>query len=245
MALSGRGGWTIGENTATCRGQGTHPGIAAPVHDCECGLYAVNAVEHIPSMRSLPAVGPARIYGTVLAWGRIEVHRTGFRAQYAEPVVLAYNPEDSYRHVSNLKAIMGEMDLPLVELGDLERASEGYGEPVPMELRPAPSSNYEGCPRCSLNGRVTRLHLDVKRQMWECDECHMYFTDEFLRQTVRKVPQSFPHWSMSATFPPLVPHPDPLYTVRVVDSAGRESASTPLDGPAGRTGIVPRPPNLP
>lgn len=63
----------------------------SPGHRCGCGLYALH-----PSPKSASEVFrvedghrlPAEIAGLVEAWGRVEVHETGFRAQFARPVAL-------------------------------------------------------------------------------------------------------------------------------------------------------------
>ncbi len=88
--------WRLGPNQAQCLRPHINPNAAAgrsehaaPHPSCECGLYAY----HEPSSR--PPEGDT-VTGAVLAWGRIEVHRSGFRAEYAEPVVLGYNREQPF-----------------------------------------------------------------------------------------------------------------------------------------------------
>ena len=156
------GHWTIGVNEAVCKyreqyrsavglvprevtaQRGSHD---APERTCGCGLYAY----HEPQLASFP--GDESVWGAVKAWGKLEVHHGGFRAQYAEPVALAYHQEQSYRHVEKLKAVAGELGLPLVEASDLQQAAAQYGKPVGEELRPPNpypvvigSSVYMGAP---------------------------------------------------------------------------------------------------
>lgn len=105
----------------------------APDPDCRCGLYAWYEPRGLAGF----GVGGAElVYGVVLAWGRVEAHLEGLRAEYAEPVVLAYTETQSYKHVRRVQAIGSELGLQVVELGELEAAAREYGQPVPMELRP-------------------------------------------------------------------------------------------------------------
>lgn len=108
-------------------GDEAHP---APHPECMCGLYAAHCAP--------PELGAYEVHGAVLAWGEIEVHPTGFRAEWAKPVVLAYASSQPYEHVTRLQAIAGELNLPCVELDQLEQTASVLGQPVAEELRPAP-----------------------------------------------------------------------------------------------------------
>lgn len=70
--------------SATCRVGAAHE---APAGDCTCGIYAwhprPSSAEEVFSECSR---GSNFVAGIVAAWGAVEVHRTGFRAQYARPV---------------------------------------------------------------------------------------------------------------------------------------------------------------
>lgn len=78
-----------GEPTdARCRlGRRVRPRHRVPGPDCSCGLYAL----HPWSAPELYGSGepPEEAFGIVEAWGRVEVHANGFRAQFARPVALA------------------------------------------------------------------------------------------------------------------------------------------------------------
>jgi len=67
---------------ASCRSDWSHH---APDPECECGLYAYH-----PWISSTDAdlrwFHARAVYGFIEAWGRIEVHAQGFRAEYARPV---------------------------------------------------------------------------------------------------------------------------------------------------------------
>ena len=143
------GHWMAGVNQAECRRVaylravpgagpwsvplGPRESHDAPGAGCACGLYAWHDVDRLPSP---PGWETEWVYGGVLAWGRVEVHADGFRAQYAEPAVLAYSDEQTHRHVRRVQAIASELGLPAVELAELERTTDALGEAVPPELRP-------------------------------------------------------------------------------------------------------------
>ncbi|MQA75978.1 MAG: hypothetical protein GEU88_16870 [Solirubrobacterales bacterium] len=62
---------------------------AAPDPQCACGLYATHPHSAEVALALLDEEEPPRlssIAGVVEAWGRVELHEDGFRAQYARPV---------------------------------------------------------------------------------------------------------------------------------------------------------------
>lgn len=73
--------------------ESTHPqDEPAPVGDCSCGLYASHPWARDPNADFLRVDGmglePDEVFGVVEAWGRIEVHADGFRAEFARPIAL-------------------------------------------------------------------------------------------------------------------------------------------------------------
>lgn len=77
--------WVPGENIAVCRAQRPHP--TAPVSGCRCGFNALHARAPKASV-----YGPGYVAGAIAAWGDLEWHRTGFRAERA--CVLALCDDD-------------------------------------------------------------------------------------------------------------------------------------------------------
>ncbi len=83
--------WENGGRPTTARCEETRMGRHAdhvPHRDCGCGLYAWH-----PSGAGTAGLFPDAdaedsCAGIVEAWGRVEVHRDGFRAQHARPAVL-------------------------------------------------------------------------------------------------------------------------------------------------------------
>src|SRR3954465_746626 len=80
-ALVGSGAWAAGVNTAVCHAGRKH---RPPDPGCMCGLYALAS----PSDRRLHG-SDGQIVGAIAAWGDVELHRTGFRAEHAAVVALA------------------------------------------------------------------------------------------------------------------------------------------------------------
>src|SRR5438876_462828 len=57
---------------------------AAPAPACSCGIYALHPTR--AAARALQEVAsPPDVVGIVEAWGAVEVHPDGFRAEYARP----------------------------------------------------------------------------------------------------------------------------------------------------------------
>jgi hypothetical protein len=74
-----RGAWSeLGRvATAFCVRTG-HSGLCDDALVCECGLHAYAEPHHWK--------GSGLLHGVVVAWGRIEMHERGFRAEHARPV---------------------------------------------------------------------------------------------------------------------------------------------------------------
>lgn len=75
------------EATVDCPESGSH---SPPDPDCGCGLYGVHlgaAGEYVPE----PGLQPLAC-GVIEAWGRVELHEDGFRAEFARPVALLVPP---------------------------------------------------------------------------------------------------------------------------------------------------------
>jgi hypothetical protein len=117
---SGKYRWKSGVNDARCN-EYPHD---APHHQCCCGLYAV----YEPPWDSVPL-------GAIAAWGRIEAHRTGFRAQYAMPIVLAEPAVCSLEAIDLVSGIGRRYGVRVVPPDELEEWALQYGDPVHEGLR--------------------------------------------------------------------------------------------------------------
>ena len=94
---------------ARCRpSQGTRSRHKAPHDACDCGLYALHPwnVQECEYVKRAGCGDGLTVVGLVEAWGKVQLHQEGFRAQYARPVALALigaKRESSYgRLVANL-----------------------------------------------------------------------------------------------------------------------------------------------
>ena len=103
----------------------------SPHPDCQCGIYAY----HSPGLRSYYGE-QWWCEGVIAAWGRIEVHAEGMRAEYARVEALGV-PELGNLHVRPaVEAIGAELGVPVVETAALPELAERLGGVVPLALRP-------------------------------------------------------------------------------------------------------------
>ena len=142
-----------------------HP---APAPDCGCGLYAY----HDPGIRERDQMGlgfarlaaslgghelPVEIAGAVAAWGRIEIHEDGFRAERARVVALALDDrclaEDGREDA--IRAAGEQYGAAVVPSHALAREAYKHGIATPEELRPQPEPEPEPEPR---RNTIPRFH---------------------------------------------------------------------------------------
>ncbi len=89
--------WSVdGTPTKASCGNGTSS-HEAPDADCECGLYAYHPWSGM-GQHLVEDSGhrDGAVVGLVEAWGRVEVHSEGFRAEYAKPVAFFLATSDSW-----------------------------------------------------------------------------------------------------------------------------------------------------
>lgn len=118
--------WPVGDVTARCLAGEDH---AAPQAGCTCGLYALHSPPEAPDREGA-------VIGAVLAWGGIEVHAAGFRAQYARVLCLALPDEVTRDEHALLRAIAGRYRAGLVTRKHLAHAAAEHGHAVPRRYRP-------------------------------------------------------------------------------------------------------------
>jgi hypothetical protein len=144
--------WELGTNKAECKlarlaEKGTYaPSLItaqsaerphqAPGHDCACGIYGMHELAELDDP-TLPS-------GAIAAWGRIEVHPGGFRAEFARALVIALPTEPaSERAMQAVEAAAARYGVPCVEADQLRRVASELGRPVPAELRPQDRDRFE------------------------------------------------------------------------------------------------------
>ena len=103
----------------------------SPHPDCRCGIYAY----HRPGLRSYYGE-QWWCEGVIAAWGRIEVHADGIRAEYARVEALGVPDLDNDRLRPAVEAIAASLGVPVVAAGELPRLAARLGSPVPEPLRP-------------------------------------------------------------------------------------------------------------
>lgn len=156
------GTWTPGVNQARCLHAANDPRHAPPVADCSCGLYALADVDDDRLRPDSEAVG------AIVAWGDVEVHAAGFRAQYAAVVALARPSATAVPHAWRLEAAAARYGVPLVPRAGLVAAALEYGRPIEfasippsrrrairIERRPSPPLSAEGTEGVAVDEHLT------------------------------------------------------------------------------------------
>jgi len=137
--------WERGENVAECRATPSHASV--PHKNCRCGFNALHA---LPPQAW--RYGPGYVAGAIAAWGDIEWHRTGFRAERACAIALCFDAGDrgaTRSLVERAAARYGVAAVPRADL--LEHASRFARSLAPARLpivRPsAPTAAVQRDPR--------------------------------------------------------------------------------------------------
>jgi len=114
--------WQPGVNTAGCARDHRH---RPPVADCMCGLYALcDPADRRLDFRADQAVG------AIAAWGDLEVHRTGFRAEHACIVALAIPDRIDPDGRDALERASARYGVPLVSAARLSAEARRHGAPL-------------------------------------------------------------------------------------------------------------------
>ncbi len=124
--------WQPGTNSAVCARDVRH---APPVADCMCGLYALTD----PADRRLDFRADQAV-GAIAAWGDLEVHRSGFRAEHACVTALAVPDRAGFEQREALARAAERYGVPLVAADRLSDEALRHGAPLPDDLwAPSPS----------------------------------------------------------------------------------------------------------
>jgi hypothetical protein len=99
--------------------------------DCRCGIYAY----HRPGTQTYFGEWEWT-EGIVTAWGRIEAHAAGLRAQHARVEALGLPPSNEPTRRRSVETIADRLGVPLVPRDDLAAAAPAYGAPLPQSLLP-------------------------------------------------------------------------------------------------------------
>jgi hypothetical protein len=163
--------WEAGRNVAVCVADFAD-GHRAPLANCGCGLYAY----HDPRDVELVRFGKSEaipVAGIVRAWGDMEVHHAGIRAEYAEIVALCTPVQAmieekgaSYDLAAALKRAVGRYGVEVIEpKPKAMRAwveSQTDGDVVPEEMRPeldtTPNDIFWAPPMTLSEGGLIRIN---------------------------------------------------------------------------------------
>ena len=181
VALTGFGGYQWERGGRATRAEcDAHRAGRAPDPECGCGLYALHpraGAEGRLALGSPAAPDSQVVTGIVEAWGRVELHADGFRAEYARPVALLlvgdWEGSDyaavvrrladrygarvlSLRDPAELAAYCGRRELGLAE-GTVRSLLRGPPRPEPPHALPQVAPADEG-------GGAERGRL---RELWE------------------------------------------------------------------------------
>ena len=127
-SLSSGSVWEPGVVTARCRqtrltGSVTH---AAPGRNCTCGLYAYRELE------SRLRTGDWCI-AAVAAWGEVEIHPSGFRAQHACAVALAAGSDTSIGRRELIARTAERYGVAAVSVRRLQAEGLRHAQPLLLE----------------------------------------------------------------------------------------------------------------
>lgn len=164
-----RARWEPGDTRAECHFAETSlPPAAHLVADdqphtvpgsfCRCGLYANHLISSKeifaqPLVKMLDraldmvtadesAEDGWEVFGAVAMWGRIEVHASGLRAEYARPILLAATPYQKRAQRKELREVAKRYGAGVVRFPRLERTAFAFGSPVPKEFIPVPKPPF-------------------------------------------------------------------------------------------------------
>jgi hypothetical protein len=154
--------WPSGDVAARCRQHADH---AAPVPECGCGLYLLH--------RRPTRIPRGCVLGVAVAWGVLEVHLDGLRAQHARPVALAQTPSIDSNALATLSERYG---VPVVEDDLLEVVAQEFGAFVPAQHHPADCR--------ALLGRLERALTQRERCVSSWDLALTDGNEGFLLQTL-------------------------------------------------------------
>lgn len=125
--------WDAPVSTACCRLDAAkrtdgHDPVLAPHPNCSCGLYAY----HVPGRRP----ERDRVSGVVQLWGNVDIHRSGVRAQYARPVLLAVTESAGGEIDPRVRRAADRYGAQLIAADALPDAASEWGRVVAVADRP-------------------------------------------------------------------------------------------------------------
>lgn len=102
----------------------------SPHPRCQCGVYAY----HRPGVQAYYGEW-LWTEGVVTAWGRLEAHRDGLRAEHARIEALALPPRNEAERRAAVQAVAEDLEVPLVPRAELAAQAARHGAPLAAGLR--------------------------------------------------------------------------------------------------------------
>lgn len=98
-----------------------------PGHECPCGIYGFHSLEDARYF----GIHSTTVLGVAAFWGRISVHTTGFKAQFARILAIADHLEDrDLGWTTALDSITERYMIPAIPEDLLEQYGLTFGEPL-------------------------------------------------------------------------------------------------------------------
>jgi hypothetical protein len=115
--------WFEPMQRADCRAANRDsPPHSAPHSGCTCGIYA----SHEPDYE-FPTVDYRGVSGIVTAWGGIEVHDDGIRAEWVQVEALSIYRRWTRRQIDAVRTVAEDLGSDVIDLYDLEAVAGQYG----------------------------------------------------------------------------------------------------------------------
>jgi hypothetical protein len=130
--------WTTATLESRCALH-NHPGWPAPMPGCCCGIYAW--YRRVPRLASAGTCD--LVCGAVVLSGRVELHCSGMRGQFATIVALALPLSRGAKRQAVLD-VARRLGVPAVPYGAVPAVACTQGLPVPDALKPAPTRQRAG-----------------------------------------------------------------------------------------------------
>ncbi len=115
---------------------------AAPATDCTCGIHCYFRPD--PDFCRTDFRG---VTGIVTAWGRLEVHANGLRAQYVQVQALGTYQRWTRRQKDLAAQVADELGVELIDVFELEAAAPAFGAAMPRVLTPDADAAMRRVPR--------------------------------------------------------------------------------------------------
>lgn len=100
---------------------------SSPGVDCHCGFNAFHSFEKLDESdyRNI-----SEVIGTVAGAGRVQLHRDGWRSEYAQIIAL-YDPKTYEHHSEELEKLSHYYGVPVFDnVSDLNEYSKKYAKPI-------------------------------------------------------------------------------------------------------------------